>query len=557
MNQPLQKHQFLLGRLLNLQVLSHSKAFKGFDLPQALLSLEKWREEELAGLAQVLGDLEGKERFNRWKLIFQEIAGPLTTRTSSLPLTLQRVYQQELAALDPWLYLTWMQNLVAAELLKNKFGAQDRQAEALLAGTMLAAVDGFLPALGNLESTLLAQGKGPYRLTGRTPALVGRYQELEQLETLYLVLAKLGGPKGEELGLFLSRTGAGPLVPLKGPEGIGAVDFEQTQEEAQLLERIDRHSPFVALASDQSLLLQSSLCLQAYQAALEVGQQKKVLDLEDSKKEMALLYHPVAADQLVEIKGLAEGLNGAMLQIAFYQDCLNQAQPGQQEYFADLLELYRFVLKVYADKHVPLALLSALKLTGNDRLELLESIQVSSLASLLGGSDLELCASFVTEVLPRHEGRAFASLFKEFEHVSRLAAKTGGLKETIGIFTDFAGGLFLLVNDLNRQEEDKNPAADLVNARTLVDLFGDVILAYLLIRQAYEAELWLAEQGANFFHLGQDAIQNPDLRPHLNRIVLAERFAIQHLARQEGQIRVMQRKLTPALNGLLESEGRG
>ncbi len=555
MNQPLQKHQFLLGRLLNLQVLSHSEGFKGFDLPQALQALQHWREEDLAGLSQMLKDLEGEERFNRWKLIFQETAGPLASRTPALPLTLQRVYQQELAGLDPWLYLAWMQSLVAARLLEQKFGDQDPQVKGLLDGTILGAVDWFFPALGDLEATLLAQGPGPYRLTGRTPALVGRYLELNHLKTLFLVLAKLGSPEGEKLGLFLSAVGASPLVPVRGPVGVGAVDFAQPTEEAQLLEFIDPTCSVLALAADQVLLLQSSLCTQACQAALEAGQQKRVQDLEDPKKDMALLYHPLAADQLVEIKGLAEGLNGAVLQIAFYQDCLSQAKPGQEEYFSDLLELYRTVLKVYAGKHVPQALLSAVKLTGNDLLELLDGLQISGLVGLLGGSDLDWCARFVTEVLPRNEGRAFASLFKEFEQVSRLAAKTGGLKETIGIFTDFAGGLFLLVNDLWNPEAGKSAAA-LVNARTLVDLFGDMILAYLLIRQAYESELWLAEQGANFFHLGQDAVQNPDLRPYHNRIVLAERFAIQHLARQEGQIRVMQRNLAPALNGLLESEGK-
>jgi len=367
MNQPLQKHQFLLGRLLNLQVLSHSEGFKGFDLPQALQALQHWREEDLAGLSQMLKDLEGEERFNRWKLIFQETAGPLASRTPALPLTLQRVYQQELAGLDPWLYLAWMQSLVAARLLEQKFGDQDPQVKGLLDGTILGAVDWFFPALGDLEATLLAQGPGPYRLTGRTPALVGRYLELNHLKTLFLVLAKLGSPEGEKLGLFLSAVGASPLVPVRGPVGVGAVDFAQPTEEAQLLEFIDPTCSVLALAADQVLLLQSSLCTQACQAALEAGQQKRVQDLEDPKKDMALLYHPLAADQLVEIKGLAEGLNGAVLQIAFYQDCLSQAKPGQEEYFSDLLELYRTVLKVYAGKHVPQALLSAVKLTGNDR----------------------------------------------------------------------------------------------------------------------------------------------------------------------------------------------
>jgi len=550
--------QFYLQRLLNLQVLSHSKAFAGFDLKNSLDDLQRWQEQTGESIGEMINDLKSQPLLVRWKLVFSEINSNLQLLAPSLPLSLLALYQREIAELDPELYLNILQNFAAAELLKELNGADDAQAAALLNGSSVAVVDWFPASLGVVETTLIAQKKGDQiHLTGRKNSMLGQFASLD-LPRIYFVYAR---PEGAvEECLYLVEQGD---IQVKIEEhnrnlGVGHVDFGHVEPcPATYIGAVGSQGPLKTFENTvrmQLLLLQSCLASIAYKRALSFGQNQLMKDMKDEDLEVALLYHPLAGDSLLELKGFREGLTGAVLQAAFYQDCANQATGEGKHYFEDLLEVYLLVFKVYNSKHVPHVLQNALQLSGNTHLELLSLIQVSTVAGLIGGTELELSSQLVNQVLNRDEGRVFTNLMAEFRQVSALQPKTDSMKEALGIFNDFVGGLFLLVEDIKAAEQPSQTNANLVHARRITDFFGDVMLCSLLLRQAYEAEQILEEMGVNFFNLGQEAIARPEVRPYFNLIVLVEQFSVQHLSKLEGQIRVIQKNLAPSLNALLESE---
>ncbi|MDT8445700.1 MAG: hypothetical protein RRB13_02230 [bacterium] len=559
MNERQERAKFHLQRLLNLQVLGHSHSFEGFNLDEALKDLESWQEQAMGNLSALMADLKDQRPENRLKLIFEEVGGQIQALSPSLPLSLVKLYQREVARLDPKLYLTILQNLVAVDYLTPLLGAGDPMVKALTEGKMLAAIDWFPAALGSLEVTLLARRDTQgYWLTGRKNSLFGQDADLN-LPRIYLVLAELAEEGRDRTALFLSDGKGAQLVqdPLLYGPGTAHVDFAD-RAPARFLEYVEDgvDSQLFVKARMQLLLLQSCLASKAYKTALAFGQSRLIQDMSEDEREVALLYHPLAGDILMELKAFREGMTGALLQTAFYHDCLKEATGEAQAEYEDLLELFLLVFKVYAGRHVPNMLHKALQLTGGAQLDLLGPLELSTVAGLVGGSDLDLALQLVTKVLKRNEGRAFKSLFREFERFGDSEAKSDGLKEAVMIFRDFAGGLFLLVNDLLDPEEGKNPQADIVNCGAIADLFGDVMLCFLLIRQAFEAERILSEMGANFYNLGPDAIARPELRPYYNLLVLVERFSVQHLSRQEGQIRIIQRNLAPAMDAILEKEGK-
>lgn len=557
-----ERAKFHLQQLLNLQVLSHSKGFEGFDLDEALSELGDWQDEAVASLEALMQDLKEQTFENRLRLVFQEVGGRLAAMGPALPLSLLKLYQREVARLDPKLYLSILQNLVAVDYLTPVLGAEDPLIQDLAQGRRLAAIDWFPPALGSLEVTLMARrDEAGYWLTGRKNSLFGQEASTE-MPRVYLVLAELAEEGQDHTALFMSEGEGAELVQdpdLYGP-GTAHVDFLGVgKAPARFLEYLGGEgsgSQLFAKARMQLLLLQSCLASKAFKTALAFGQSQLIQDMEEEDREVALLYHPLAGDILLEMKAFREGLTGALLQTAFYRDCLLEAQGEAAQEFEDLQDLFLLVFKIYAGRHVPQMLHKSLQLTGGNHLELLGLLELSTVSGLVGGSDLDMALFLVTKLLKRNDGRAFKSLFKEFERFSEDGAKSGGLKEAVMIFRDFAGGLFLLVTDLLNPEEGKNLQADVVNCGKIADLFGDVMLCFLLIRQAFEAERVLEEKGANFYNLGQEAIQRPELRSYYNLLVLVEQFSVQHLSRQESQIRIIQRNLAPALDALLEAEGK-
>jgi len=549
---------FYLQRLLNLQVLSHSKSFEGFDLKESLEELQRWQEKTGESIGEMIDQLKSKSLSVRWKLVFSEINSNLQVLAPSLPLSLLALYQREIAKLDPELYLNILQNFAAAELLTTLNGPDDALAESLLKGNSIAVVDWFPTSLGETETTLLAQKKGDrIQLTGRKNSMFGQFGQLD-VPRVYFAYARPEG--GTEECMYLVEKGdiEVKLDPLIANLGVGHVNFgHQDSCFGTFIGTLDNAGPlkqFHNTMRTQLLLLQSCLASIAYKRALDFGQNQLIKDMSDEDREVALLYHPLAGDSLLELKAFREGLTGAVLQTAFYQDCVNQSDGEGKEYFEDLLEVYLLVFKVYNSKHVPQVIQNALQLSGSTHLELLGLLEVSAVAGLAAGSELELSAQLVNQVLTRDEGRAFTNLMAEFNQVTGLLPKTDAMKEALGIFNDFVGGLFILVEDIKSADQPAQTTANLVHARRITDLFGDVMLCSLLIRQAFEAEKVLEEMGVNFYNLGQEAVTRPEARPYYNLIVLVEQFSIQHLSKQESQIRIIQKNLAPSLNALLVSE---
>jgi len=306
----------------------------------------------------------------------------------------------------------------------------------------------------------------------------------------------------------------------------------------------------------QMALLAVTLSSQVYYNALEFSCRES--------KTAALITYPHIADHVMYMKSISEGARAAVYSIAFFHDCSIHGGKEQKMFFSDLTDLYIGILKVHSSK-------SGLNLMGRGTQVFgkaayaknsVTDINFRNLqaATLFGGANEIIAQELLDRLINYNEGILIDSLIKQFGSIEVNLARSEPMREAVKVWQDYIGGVIVLVDDLKKEaktshgHEEVDPRLSSLWAERIVLLIGDVIICYHLINQGLEAEKKLEQLGVNFYNLQQDVSREPKAMSWYDRLLTAEYFALNVLSENEGNIRIIQRNASSALEAFFSLE---
>ncbi|PCI27518.1 MAG: hypothetical protein COB67_08400 [SAR324 cluster bacterium] len=588
----LEEFRFLLENIVQVNVLCHAPAFQNYSLEGFLETIEEavsFAKEELS-LTNRLGDEIGvlfrdgvvvtPAAFREaWEKIVEQKWVGLTAKQKyqgrQLPESVAVAIREVMAASNGALNNLAQQTNEISNLIETFGNEQQKElyCSKLAQGQWTATLSITEPQVEGELLTIRATAKvkGDYSLISGTKIMVaGGDHDLSE-NILHLVVAKIKDAVEDEagFGLFLVpkyRLEAGNLVDnnlstdnlhsTPGNRALPYCDISYGKEgecQGTLLMELDKTKPESVLfqqgLQQQSAVQSMALAAAAHNTVLQ-AQSNKVLSLDDA----------MTRDGVFSMQALVEGLRGLIYSSAFYLDCKQLAEGAQKETFTDLTELQIRILKVYASQKGLQVVREAMQLLGelaySDEYPVEQYYRELLAGSLFGGTNKSNAQELLTQTLAKDEGRLFQTLLEQFQQQDMTSAKTDSLHDAVGIWRDFLGGAIVLFGELKGEEdaEQSNHAKFLLHADRILNLLGDLLLGFQLIVQALAAEKELKKQEVNFFNLQQDALNNPALRKWYNKILLAEYFAVNILSQQEGQIQIILRNSTLAMDALYEGE---
>ena len=243
------------------------------------------------------------------------------------------------------------------------------------------------------------------------------------------------------------------------------------------------------------------------------------------------------------LKSIVEGLRNVIFSTFFYDDCSIVGGKEQKKKFEHLHDLYSNLFPTYISRslakidHCIMDLIGAAGLTAGNQIA--QHLQYIKSLSLLMGREEENALNFVRRITTETGTEILDTLLTSFEEIDSHMAVSESLRETVLIWREYIGGLLVTIDDLKKvQKESDKP---LLYSELVIDLLGDLIVCFHLIKQGIEAEKKLLDYQANFFLLKKEAQSNRALRKWYNKLVIAEFFATNVLTQHEGTLKIIQR----------------
>ncbi len=543
---------FLLKEILKVEILGHAQELSPFaldDIFQRLGELQKKiRDRALTG--DQLYDLAFSASMFTTGL-------PASIQGEALAETVSMLFFAQWAEVDSRVGFELLQNLACCRLLLrfNQEGRYDQILEQLSQGSLQGVLSPLDPR-GPLHSAEPIQ----YRQTADKISLQGSETVFFTPSARAKLILTLAQKPNRDWALALVYDQGLALQPLAegsyfSPIQLGFSSACQVEEVAILqgedIYEISGFRKYINLL----YMVQSRL---NYKRALGWAQSEQIYPswrkTEQAQKRVPLSHHPRVADSLIGMMAICQGLESLFYHSVFYTDCLRHGASSQSRYFTDLNQIFDLIFKFYAPKLANRVAVGTRHILGARYFQQVDCDLLAQL-ELMGGSPLELSGQLILQTLQANGGIALQTLLKEFEQVDAHLAISEDLKETINIWRDFVGGLFLLHADLLEEGGEEKTWASAIYSEKIATLLGDVILAHLLIKEALAGEKELAKLEVSFFNLEQEAINRPEARPWYNKILLALYFTHMELSGQDAQIRMIQEaKLMPVELMLAESD---
>jgi hypothetical protein len=506
----------------------------------------------------------------------------------NFPDTVKVAIQEILLSANPSFYLYLMLTLEVASLI-DRFGSQpvkDAYCRKLYNGLWTGTFSFTEPLTDSDWEAIEAVAKeadGQYSIHAvKTFTLAGSHDLAENVVHLVLTLMEIPESGKHQLAWFIvpsraivsDRATSNHVVVESCHDTIGlnGIPFctmsfgKKGTTKGQLLCKTgtrdsDLYKTFNGVRT-QMALQGVALSGQVYQRALEFACRSSKADTRQQSgisklKTVSLISYPHIADHVMYMKSITEGIRAAVYSIAFYNDCSIHGGKEQKDFFSDLADLYTGILKVHATT-------SGLKLIGRG-IQVFGKIAYTKdsiternyrnlqAATLFGGANEIVAQELVDRLVNYKEGSMIDSLIRQFSSMDVNMARSEPMKEAIRVWQDYIGGIIVLVDDLKKGaeasvgSEEVDPRLTNLWAGRIVKLIGDVIVCYHLISQGLEAEKKLELLGINFYNLQQDVSREPDAMSWYDRLLSAEYFALNVLSENEGNIRIIQRNASSAL----------
>lgn len=602
----IEEKSFLLKNVMQISVLTHAETFQKYDVTKFLDFVskgEKFAEDVLLPLT-LLSNGKGvrveketvrtPEGFKKaWKMAIEQgwfkITSPEKYEGIYLPESVCLAIQEAFFAANPSFYYYLMFTVELAKLIE-RFG--DELQKNLFCQNLFGGIWSGAYALAesqyendwkNIQTQATCEND-IYHISGTKTAVVCGNHDLTK-NNIHLVLARLKERDGKlgEIALFIVpafcplpdklKDNNVRLEKVHQISGINGAPFctvsygKNGDCRGYLLKGVGLGLNCLKTALEgirlQIALQGAALSGAAYAISLDYANKKsetiKEQDLSDSEDQaLNMIDYLHVADSLMYQKAFSEGIRNAVYMAAFFLDCSFHGGQKQKEYFSDLAQLYILILKVYATDMGLISIKHAISILGesgyySDSL-LGQFYRDLEAGTILGSVNHMLAGELQTNLLLKHDGRLFQNLIKQFKNVEIHLARTEILREAIGIWNDYIGGIIVLFDDLQQAKSKSDSRQWLLFAEKILKLFGDVIICYHLICQGLEAEKLLEENQVNFFNLKQEIIGKPALRIWYNKLITAEYFALHVLSQQESCIHLIQRNPSSVLDTWLENE---
>ncbi|MBU2510234.1 acyl-CoA dehydrogenase family protein [bacterium] len=601
--------EFLFRDVLNVNVLTHAEGFsqhKPEDFIEAIRQCIDFAEKNLRDIPPLDDITKFQNLVNvppefqqAWKkfrnsdvlksLLPQKFGG------KNYPKAVEAAIWEIIAAANPSFYIYLMLTLETAHLI-NRFGSdiqKDKYCQQLFncewTGT-LSYTESQADCEWDSVETIARKKDDYYLLDGEKSLIAAGSHDLTN-NIIHLILARLdsAGDEDKSLAWFVVPK----VIEEKGKELSNNIAIEVFHETIGL-----QGVPFCTMSFGKSgptkgfllckigtgendfyriltgvryqMMLQSvALSSQVFRHTIKFActENRGLKSSDKSKKAVktiSLVSYPHVADNIMYMKSTSEGVRAAVYSIAFFDDCHAHGGKEQKEFFSDLKDLYTGVLKVYATVTGLKSIRKGIQVFGKESFtkEFVTDSNYRNLqaTTLFGGANEIVAQEFLERLIHFKDGSLIDTLIKQFSSVDVHQAKTEAMIEAIGVWQDYIGGVIVLVDDLkndagsSNRNEEIDPRLSSLWAGRVVQLVGDVIICYHLICLGLAAEKKLEALGVNFFNLQQEVSQDPELIEWYNRLISAEYFALNVLSENEGNIRIIQRRASSALDAMFLSD---
>lgn len=590
---------FVLNEVLRVNVLTKSKTFSAFDekffdfsirdgihfaqtvtAPLNAIGDEQGVEEKKGGITTPSEFQSAWKTYCKSNRLGQEF--PLDLGGKDLPQTIGVALHEILFTANPAFALYVVFTEVAAKIV-TQYGSKqlakdygEKMLSGECAGTMCFTENEADSDLENVSVSAIKE-REHYLISGKKSFIIGGDQDLTA-NIAHLVLAQNPNVSDEKcLSLFLvpkfriekqdklvhNNVTVSKLNRKMGLHGTAVcdLDFGKSGEcRGYLLGKESRGMELVAAFMDAIRLKIVAQCVgqsaNAFKITMGFFRQQQGASIQmteaKAKKSVSIINHPGGADNLMYLKAMTEALRGFFYATAFYADCERITIPEKKEYFQSLKDIHLAVIKAYASEEAMECLRKAMRIVGSvgylKETGLEQSLRDVMATQYYETSNGMQAVTFVTDKILANEGRMVQNLVEEFNIVNDSAAQSEGLRETIGVWRDYIGGLIIVADDLKNLIAESGPRLAVLNAEKTLHLFGDIIACFHLIRQALAAEAKLRDMGFDMTEVFETAQSNEEVQYLYNKLLTVEYFALNILPRQEGYIRILQRNCSAALD---------
>ncbi|MGK0290841.1 MAG: alkylation response protein AidB-like acyl-CoA dehydrogenase [bacterium] len=597
--------QFLLHNVLNVGELAKLDKFSDFDeetFRETVSAGIEFSEKVLAPLNKV-GDVEGAILKDgkvttptgfkdAWKQLSDAgwlgITSPEEYGGLGLPETIGMAVKEALNGANPafWLYTILT---VGSSRLIYSFGSEEDKAtycEKMYTGEWTGSMCLTEPNAGSYVGDAATTAKKAedgdhYLIQGNKIFITGGEQDLGG-NIIHLVLARTpGAPAGtkglslfivpkhriENDGLVFNDVHAVSLEHKMGIKGSATTVLSFGDEgdcHGYLLQETNRGMAQMFQMMNEARL---GVALQgvgqaaaAYQNALAFANERtQGVSISAGKnagaERVKIVEHADIKDSLVKMKSSIDATRGMTYATAYYLDMAEYGPEETREYYQDLADIHVPIAKAYSTDEGLETVSTGIQILGGvgytQEFPLEQNYRDLRIAPIYEGTNGIQALDLIGRKLTIHKGRLFQNLIKEFNTISDDVAQTEVLKESIRTWLDYVGGLIVVISDYANSAKDRTADEQVLPARNILRLFGDILGCFYLIKQGIASEKALEELDIDFSNIKELAKENLDVRFYYNKLVLTEYFALNVLPRQEGYINIIKRNATSALDAIL------
>lgn len=400
-----------------------------------------------------------------------------------------------------------LKNLYLKNLYTGKWG-----------GTMLLTEPNAGSDLGSITSTAVKKSDGTYSLKGSKIFISNGEQDITE-NIIHPVLARIeGAPPGTKgISLFLvpkylvdddgksgdfnniTCTGVEEKMGLHGSPTCSMSFGEKGECTGFLLgEENKGMSGMFEMMNDVRLEVGTQAFAHAsaaYLYAVDYAKnrlQGKALGADASSPQVNLTTHPDVRRMLMNMKSYIDGMRSFIYYTAYCFDKESCAKnEDEKEFYSGLVEILTPVIKAYCSEKGFDVCVEAMQVFGGygytKDYPIEQILRDCKITSIYEGSNGIQAMDFLGRKLGMNKGKVFMSLISEMQKTITEAKKTDGLKEMAEHVETAVNSLAETTQNVGKLIASSRVETGFAFAHPLLDVTGDVIMAWMLLWRATTA----------------------------------------------------------------------
>jgi len=443
-------------------------------------------------------------------------------------------------------------------------------------GTMCLTEAGAGSDVGNLRTKAARRPDGSFNIEGQKIFISSGMHDLTE-NIIHMVLARIeGAPKGTRgISIFLvprlrydeqgqlvdSDVNCGGIEHKMGIHGsatcvlnfgengrcIGYLLGKENSGMRIMFDMMNEARLFVGM---QGLAHASTAYLHALQYAKDRVQGSPIESLKDpNAKRVAIIEHPDVRRMLMFMKSGTEGLRAMMHLTAYCLDRVRIAQSDEErELFQDYVDLLIPICKSMGSDLGFRVCETAIQVYGGygftSEYPVEQFLRDCKIASLYEGTNGIQALDLVGRKIAMKRGRLFKNVFKASNEILVKIKANYRLRDLIRIYEEAQESLIQATKFLGLKSMTDEFHVPILCAKPYLDLFGEVVIGFLLLWQAHIADRRLQEiykdhNAKDAEACGQVLKSNRSAAFYRGKVASAEFFINQTLTQAAGKARAI------------------